>query len=61
LAPSEVLTASYALHINNYDNNVVPIVAGSGRVYQNLGTLSQLECGNGFDIDIVYLRKATQS
>lgn len=57
LYPSEVQNASYAFNIENYDNNVNPIVAGSGRVYQNLGTLSKLECGNGFDIDIVYLRK----
>lgn len=57
LKPSEVLTASYILNIENYDNNLNPKIAGSGRVYQQLGTLSKLECGNGFDIDIVYLQK----
>lgn len=57
LSPSEALTASYILRLENYDNNLNPKIAGTGRVYQQLGTLSKFECGNGFDIDIVYLQK----
>lgn len=57
LAVNELASANYTFIIENYENNLKPISAGGGLVYQNVGTLSKLQSGNGFEIDIVYMKK----
>lgn len=57
ISVGEIPTTNYILRVDNYEHNATPVVAGGGYVYQNLGTLCQLECGRGFDIDIIYTKK----
>jgi hypothetical protein len=58
------LTAEEQSHINNdivvksYSTDASYVVMADGsRVYKNLGVLSELKCGNTFDIDIIFTKK----
>jgi hypothetical protein len=48
---------SYKVNISSHNQNLTPTVINEGWIYRDCGVLSELTCGNGFDIDIVFLRK----
>lgn len=48
---------SYKINISSHNQNLTPTVINEGWIYRDCGVLSELTCGNGFDIDIVFLRK----
>ena len=57
LAPEDTAIVSYSVLLSSYNQDITEIVTQQGRVYRNCGTLSEFKCGNGFDIDISYLKQ----
>ena len=47
---------SISVKSHNADVQYVKLLDGS-RIYRDLGVLSELKCGNGYSVDIVFLRK----
>lgn len=57
LSSSEAANLHYNWSIKSFNKELEPIVAGGGRVFRDCGMLSELKCGSGFDVDIVYIQK----
>lgn len=45
---------NYTLNIDSYDKCLNGVKTKDGFIYKNCGTLSVLQCGNGYNVDIVY-------
>lgn len=54
----ELDRANFIISIKSYTSDLDYISLRDGsRVYRDLGILSELKCGNGYDIDIVFLKR----
>ena len=62
LTEAEAATVNYNLWLESYDCEITDnYVDNYGYVYTNLGMLKHLTCGNGYDLEIVFLGKKTSA
>ena len=61
LTSAEVQNIGYQWSIKSFSKELQGIPAGEGRIFKDCGILSELKCGNGFDVDIIYFEKEVTS
>ena len=55
---NELKCLDYSIYVKSYNEDVQYVkLPDNSYVYRNLGVLSELKCGNGYNVDIIFLHK----